>query len=557
MEESDSSTPDASADSPWVQATFPDSAGATVDDKKDGGTDKKTADDATPETADGSVESVPEGSTESAPEGSTEASAKCVPGAPPANNGCITDTSGVFVATVAKGGSDTAGTGSMTQPFATITRALANLGTSPAIYVCGGGYVDQITVTVPVSIYGGLTCAGGKWAYLASAVALETGSLASFALQIAVTTGAVDLEDMEIEGATAAAGESSIAAWVNASSNVSLHRVKVVGGIGGAGANAGGAAPNYTAATAPVGGAGTGDVALGTPILAAVGGVNTCVDGTTSHGGFGGGSSQSPYTGIGTSGLPSYGTLPFAPDPATNTGAAASSPANLVCATTFPGSDGEGGGKAGATAVAPGGWLLSASTWVPSSSGKGANGGPGQGGGGGNVNNGDSSGNGAGGGGAGGCGGAGGLAGTSGGASFALLSIDSTVTLDQCTITGGLAGNGGNGSEGQPGQGPGTGGPGGEFDTTCFGARGGYGQGGGGGAGGSAGPSAALAYVGTKPVYGSDTTIAAFDTAATPGTGGAAGASDSALPVGDANLAAKGAAGAATAPVALMLLPTQ
>jgi hypothetical protein len=552
MEESDSSALDASPDSPLVQATLPDSAEAAVDDKKEGGADKKTADDATPETADVTPETA-DGSIESAPEGSTEASAKCTPGAAPANNGCITDASGVFVATVAKGGSDTAGTGSMEQPFATMTRALANLGTNPAIYVCGGGYIDQVTVNTPLSIYGGLTCAGGKWGYLAGAVAAVTGSSASFALQIAVTTGAVDLEDIEIDGATAAAGESSIAAWVKASSNVSLHRVKVVGGIGGAGANAGAATPNYTAATAPVGGAGTGDVALGTPILAALGGVNTCVDGTTSHGGVGGGSYQSPYTIIGTSGLPSYGT----PDPVTSTGAAAPQPTNLVCGTTFPGSDGEGGGTAGADSASAGEWSLSASAWIPSVSGKGANGGSGQGGGGGNVNNGDSSGNGAGGGGSGGCGGAGGLGGTSGGASFGLLSIDSAVTLDQCTITSGLAGNGGNGSQGQAGQGPGAGGPGGWADTTCYGAQGGYGQGGGGGAGGSAGASVALAYVGTKPVYGSDTHIAAFGTAATPGAGGTAGASDPALLTGDPNLAAKGAHGAAIAPVAVMLLPTQ
>jgi hypothetical protein len=67
----------------------------------------------------------------------------------------------------------------------------------------------------------------------------------------------------------------------------------------------------------------------------------------------------------------------------------------------------------------------------------------------------------------------------------------------------------------------------------------------------------ALAYVGTKPVYGSDTHIAAFGTAATPGAGGTAGASDPALLTGDPNLAAKGAHGAAIAPVAVMLLPTQ
>ena len=59
-------------------------------------------------------------------------------------------------------------------------------------------------MSAPVSIYGGLTCASGKWAYLARAVPVVTGTAPSFALQIAVSAGAVDAgSDIEVKGATA------------------------------------------------------------------------------------------------------------------------------------------------------------------------------------------------------------------------------------------------------------------------------------------------------------------------------------------------------------------
>ena len=59
---------------------------------------------------------------------------------------------------------------------------------------------------------------------------------------------------------------------------------------------------------------------------------------------------------------------------------------------------------------------------------------------------------GGGGGGCGGCGGAAGPGAQSGGSSFAVLSYQSTVTLDACTLVAGAGGNGGKGADGQPGQ---------------------------------------------------------------------------------------------------------
>jgi hypothetical protein len=541
---------DGSADSPVVEATLPEagddamaddkedkddkeSDGATADEEGEGGMMDGPSDDATGDDA-----STEDAKTGPPPDASMpDTGPTCTPGVSPAADGCITDASGVFVATVGQGGSDTTGAGSVAKPFATVTHALALLGAKTAIYVCGGAYTDQITVSVPVSIYGGLTCAGGKWAYLASAIPVVTGSTASFAIKIAAATAAVDVEDVEFDGATGATGETSIAAWVNASSNVVLHRVKIVGGMGGVGANGGTPTANYTAAMAPA----------GTPAAATAtaGGTNVCGNGVTSTGGHGVASGSS------ATGLPSY----TSPDPSASNGAAGG-----PSAPGSSGSDGEGGGTGGVVQKTTGKWSLSESVWIPSVAGAGTIGGPGQGGGGGDgsvafpLDGGILMCSG-GGGGAGGCGGAGGLGGMNGGASFGLVSISSTVTLDQCEVTAGSGGNGGKGGNGEPGQAPGAGGTGPLLP--CNGGAGGYGKGGGGGSGGTAGPSVALAYVGTPPVYGADSQIVATGSGAMPGAGGTGGAGDPALAATDPNVAAKGATGDTTVPVAVLLLPTQ
>jgi hypothetical protein len=67
----------------------------------------------------------------------------------------------------------------------------------------------------------------------------------------------------------------------------------------------------------------------------------------------------------------------------------------------------------------------------------------------------------------------------------------------------------------------------------------------------------ALAYVGLEPTYGSDTSIAAADSAATPGTHGSGGAGDPNVLATDPNLSANGATGASTAPVTVLKLATQ
>jgi hypothetical protein len=554
---------DGSADSPLVQATLPDAGGAADGDKKEGkesgASDGPTTEDSTTDARELDDSMLDSPATDSPvmdsagpmchPPGGSSDAPMCTPGAAPAANGCVADGSGVFVATAAKGGSDTTGQGSTAKPYATISYALAHLGTSGAVYVCGGHYVDQVTVSAPVSIYGGLTCMCGTWVYDASALAVVTGSSSSFALKIAVPTGAVDVEDFEVEGATAAAGESSVAVWVNASSSVVLHRTKIVGGAGGLGASPGAPTANYTGATAPAGApSSASETSEG-----AAGGSISCADGVTS--------SQGGH-GYGTNVIAVAGTLSYTtPYPATNTGAPGIQQ-GISGEPGTPGSDGELGGAAGIALTTTGKWSMSKSAWIPSVAETGGHGGAGQGGGGGTMEVSFPADGGppvscfGGGGGAGGCGGSGGLGATSGGASFGLLSVNSTVVLDGCNVTAGPGGGGGTGGNGEAGQGPGAGGAGPSSLPGCTAGRGGYGQGGGGGGGGSAGPSVALAYVGTLPTYGADSQIVASGAGATPGTGGMAGAGDSDVLTTDPNAAANGPAGDATVPVARLSLPT-
>lgn len=161
-----------------------------------------------------------------------------------------------------------------------------------------------------------------------------------------------------------------------------------------------------------------------------------------------------------------------------------------------PGSVTNGGQGGGGTAGYLGG--AASSYWYAHSGGPGTTGENGSGGGGGGGGGGcdsgtDAYGAGGGGGGAGGCaarGGGGG--GGGGGGAFGIVAVGtSTISVDSCSLTRGVAGNGGTGGAGGRGQSGGGAGPGGGShpgSTTPgdggAGAHGGHGGGGGGGAGG-------------------------------------------------------------------------
>jgi hypothetical protein len=463
----------------------------------------------------------------------------CTPDAPPSMNGCITATSGVFVST---GGSDTTGNGSMTMPYATISHALANLGTSTAVYVCNGPYMDQITVSAGLSLYGGLTCKGGDWQYVAKSFSTITGTAPSFALEVDAGSATVDVEDLQFVGANAsAASGSSIAVWVNATPGVTLQRVHGTGGTavaGTAGSN-GSASPNY-AGTAP-----NGTNASGVTPGPAV--TNVCTDTSESIGGGGGNGGT-----LASGGNPGQ-VAESTPIPAGNTGAGGILLDSCgTGGTGLNGSDGPGG-TAGMGALTSGVYVLAASAWQPSAGTAGQNGTAAQGGGGGTGATHVAAGGG-GGGGAGGCGGTAGGLGTGGGASIGLLLVNSAITLTSSVFTGGTAGNGGVGGNGEAGQSPGLAGV--PSSPGCEGGGGGYGGGGGGGGGGAGGLSVGVAYVGsTPPSYGGDSTLSGSSTVAAAGGGGTGGIGDTSSGAA-ASQGANGGTGLIGKSVGLLQLPS-
>ena len=479
--------------------------------------------------------------------------------------------------------------GSTKGPYRTIGQALSHMGGRTRIYVCNGLYTEQVTITSPVAIYGGLSCAavdgGLSWSYVggnaqviapspAHALAVTgVGSVQDAGVDAADGEAgigaAVTIEDMAFASPSATtAGSSSVAAIVT-SSSVKLVRVTLTAGRGADGPPGadGTTNPNYMGA-APDGGPQNLD-SNGYAISGGAGGVNSCLLFGNSAGGDGGAGCSvdagfgtpgtsvpiAPVTMVGRDGLPRGTALPdggFAgvDDPG---------------ADGLPGDGGTGAdGAAGdAGAVAPGYGVLSSTGWTPSAGSDGALGNPGQGGAGGS----DPLANtncstpvtsiGGGGGGAGGCGGAGGKGGLGGGASIALTSVASTVDLRSCVLTTSAGGTGGAGGAGQDGQ---PGGAGGDDGNTVYvhapGASGGNGGGGSGGFGGTGGVSVGVLYKGSVVTYDDATRLnIAIGSPGAGGAGGPAGrhATGGALSSGfDSNPGAPGTAGIATAILSMM-----
>ena len=462
----------------------------------------------------------------------------------PIDEPCVLDdVYGVFVASQAglEAGSDAGEVdvdsgdmdGSKARPCPTIGQALANLGSKASVYVCNGAYSEQVNISTPVHLYGGLSCPAGAngriWSYVGETAQVMSPS-SGYALSIAgVSSMPVTIEDVSFTSPDAtAAATSSIAALV-ASSSVNLLRVVLRAGNGAngqAGAD-GTAAPNYSGAAA----AGGPQMWSGpgvTPISGGAGGVNACLQHGSSMGGDGGlGCSRfSGSRGLGTPGTAN----PAAPATvAGRDGLAADTDVPMdggIVPTNDPGADGlpVAGGMAG-SAQSYG--TLSPTGWVPTAGGDGASGNPGQGGAGATDPLYGACGTstddiGGGGGGAGGCGGAGGQGGGGGGASIALAAIDSTIDLKDCNLVAAAGGTGGPGGAGQDGQAGGAGG-----DDTSFGsahapgAAGGNGAGGSGGAGGTGGISVGVLYMHSTIMSDSATTEST--TLGPSGAGGASG----------------------------------
>ncbi len=427
---------------------------------------------------------------------------------------------GVFVSPL---GSN-ANTGAKDKPVATIEKALTVDNPTRRIYVCApaadaglastdagdaGAAADftasMVLVAPPANlrIWGGFDCT--SWTQSRpTRIKTEPGKTP---LAISGASG-LTIEGFDFEASDGeAAGHSSIAAFVQASTDVTLRKVTLKAGKGHRGADGEAPSPNYS-----------GDARAGGDANGTSGGnacENTCANrpsAVSSRGGKGG-SVIAADSGAdaggpepGEDGTPDLG----ATDGVDGKGGTVGPNCNAhTGASALPASGGTGARIYG---------TLTTTGWTPADGNPGETGKPGQGGGGGAAAKTPQPGGG-GGGGCGGCGGTGGPAGKGGGSSIALLSLTSTITLDACTLSAAEAGAGGNGAVGQEGQVGGSGGL--QKPSGCPGGSGGNGGAGGLGGGGAGGLSVGIAYKGSRPSLVSSTS-SVFATSARGGGSGLA-----------------------------------
>ncbi|HMI88035.1 MAG TPA: hypothetical protein VK550_28320 [Polyangiaceae bacterium] len=464
----------------------------------------------------------------------------------PVDEPCLVDDRyGVFVSA---GGSDTAGLGTKASPYKTVTKGLAAAQAAQGknVYVCAATYAEAVTVEGSLDgsrLFGGFDCRG--WAYSASNRPMVKPATGPALVAKALTKG-LRVEDVEFDApATMTSGESSVAAWVTGSANVRLVRVKLVAAAAQAGAD-GVAASNYDPLLQQNDATIAGKNAMGATGGATQTCATLCANGQNSTGGKGGdggpGSTRDAgLDGGADAGAPTAGAnggpAITPPDPPSNDGVGGNPQIGVLDCTNGARGSNAPAKPGGIGATQPG--SLTANGWTRADGTTATAAGPGQGGGGGGGGQ-IALGGGGGGGGCGGCGGAAGPGGQSGGSSFALLSYQSTVMLDACTLVAGAGGNGGKGADGQAGQ---MGGFGGDRTAPgCTGGNGGQGGAAGGGGGGAGGHSVAFGYVGQAPTQMNGTTS---QVASQPAASGAAGA-------GGSPTATAGAAGKAQTALDLM-----
>ena len=411
----------------------------------------------------------------------------------PSTEACIVnDEYAVFVAP--SGRQDAEGT--RAEPLLSIRAAITRASEqNKVVIVCNAEYDEALTIGSGARVYGGFACPDSKssaaWAYQAGSRPVIVPSTPRSALTIEDVADPIVLEDLEFEALDATApGESSIGAIVVNASSVQLTRVSISARSGAAGADGESGDPGDDGVAA--GSAQRGHAAVcgaSAPVVQAGGSWPASVCG--SRGGPGGVGNFETDGSPGIQGSPQENVVAAdgkggAPD---TTGGAGK-----------PGS----AGTPGSTAVASkASGTFTPAGYTPHVPSHGGDGYPGQGGGGGGASH--ASGNmctgaSGGAGGLGGCGGKGGQGGQGGGASIALLSWSSQITLQDCDLRSGSGGKGGKGGAGGPG-GEGASGAEGGLGTSDLsigrggsGGPGGDGGPGGAGAGGHGGPSYALVF---------------------------------------------------------------
>jgi hypothetical protein len=444
-------------------------------------------------------------------------------------NACpVTSKYAVFVAPPLLG-DDTTGSGTESEPYATLTKALSVAavekdGIKRSVYVCGsaGNFLLPTTLTIVdgVSIYGGLNCADkANWTYDRKAPLVSNFvSDAPLASKLENISFAVKLKNLRITAAKAVEPSvSSIAMLVINSPEVTLQNVELIAQDGAAGKN--GTSPESPANKGEKGKTGIdacSEVGAETTLVPGADFIQTTCGGsiasTGARGGGGAvGTTANGYTGENGTPTPLDNQTTFGVGGLGELGSTGCTPGNN-------GADGSSGTPA-TSVEGPG--TLTTNGYLPTNGNAGQNGKPGQGGGGGGGAKSPLScssevltipaGASGGGGGSGGCGGNGGTPGQGGGASLALALVNSPVIVIRCSFTsanGGSGGSGGlgqgggvGGSPGDPGAGKGSGKP------ACSGGKGGNGGSGSAGGGGAGGDSAAIGYVGAMPNVDSETLL--------------------------------------------------
>ena len=422
----------------------------------------------------------------------------------PTEEAClVADEYAVFVS---PDGDDDKNDGSQGSPLASLTKAVEIAEGTKLVLVCDATYDEHVVVGAAAHVYGGFRCT--DWA-AEIGKPLFKPTTAGPALKIDSVDDEVLIQAVSFEvGDPLGAGETALAAIVNASPKVTLRGVSLKAGKGKAGTHG-----SLTPFNAP-----DASTLNGNPESAQTPGTGggekicQCQTPLTSIGGVGGTPSSTGQSGA--KGGPSHGPA----------GGEGGDPAAGDCGN---GSSGKKGANAAATAPASGASALGIAAvtgWQPTPGSDGATGQPGQGGGGGASLN--ASGHG-GGGGCGGCGGNGGTAGKGGGGSIALLALASPVMLEASTLVTADAGNGGAGAAGQVAKTDiGAGGSVVSSINSCPGGNGGKGGDGGAGGGGAGGISVGVVWKGAMQPTVSPDTMIMNGKAGSKGAGGVPGTND-------------------------------
>ncbi len=451
--------------------------------------------------------------------GTTGTGSACDDALGPSEDACVVrEELGVFV----RNEGDDAAEGTREAPVESLARAIeiaASASPPKRVYACAQTFAEAIDVPGGVSIYGGLDCQGGTWAWIGAAKPTSITPEAGL-VPITLRSGApMVLEDLVATAVAAADPGSSAIACIADGATATLERCELVAGD----------AQDGAAATDQTGMGVTGDAGLkggnacssAAPVAGGAVVTNTC-GGLASAGGAGGTGGTTTGGSSGASGTPAGA--------AGQGGTGQPQSGTWACDPDGNGVDGESGGAGDDGPGGSGDGAFSADGYAGAPGSPGTPGLPGQGGGGGGGTKGVATtcmyntGTGGGSGGAGGCGGAPGAGGGAGGSSIALLAIDAPITLLHVKLTAGLPGAGGQGALGQAGGPGGPGGPGGDSSigsvlAGCPGGDGGPGGPGGNGGGGRGGHSFGIALHGT-PV---EQTAVTFFRAILGGKGGKGG----------------------------------